>query len=205
MNRFILPLTGCLFLFVSICSAGNYGFETTSEGITKSLMGPQEDRPSDAGGWKSLTDEPKPPVKTRGIKILKKEKGVEVWETITVPEKRSGGFVNLKIEFDVNSYRIRPGSFSILDELGKALVRPELKYRTIYINGHTDSDGKERYNLRLSLNRASSVRKYLIDHHAISPNRLKITGYGENMPLKPNTSARNKQLNRRVEIVAGEQ
>ncbi len=204
MNRFILLSAGCLLLFAGICSAGDYGFETTSEGISKGLLGIETNPSSDKAGWESLTDKPKPPEKTKDVKVLKREKGMEVWETIRVPQKRTGGFVNLQIQFDVNSYRIRPDSFPILDELGKALVSPELKHRTLYINGHTDSDGKDKYNLRLSLNRAFSVKKYLIDHHAISPDRLKIMGYGENMPLKPNTTAGNKQLNRRVEIVASE-
>jgi OOP family OmpA-OmpF porin len=135
--------------------------------------------------------------------VLKKEKGVEVWETVNAPEKRTGGFVNLKIEFDVNSYTIRRGSYTILNELGKALSDPRLRERVITINGHTDSDGKEKYNIRLSLNRAGAVKQYLVDHYDISPDRLKVVGYGESMPLKPNTSRENKQLNRRVEIVAG--
>jgi len=54
----------------------------------------------------------------------------------------------------------------------------------------------------LSLNRAGAVKQYLIDHYTISPDQLKVVGYGESMPLKPNTSKENKQLNRRVEIVA---
>jgi len=204
MNRFILLSTGCLFLFAGICFAGDYGFETTSEGISKGLLGLEKDRSSEKAGWDSLADKPRPSEKTKEIKVLKKEKGGEVWKTIRVPQKRTGGFVNLQIQFDVNAYRIRPDSFPILDELGKALVSPELKHRTLYINGHTDSDGKDKYNLRLSLNRAFSVKKYLIVHHAISPDRLKIMGYGENMPLRPNTTAANKQLNRRVEIVVAD-
>ena len=73
------------------------------------------------------------------------------------------------------------------------------------INGHTDSDGKDKYNLRLSLNRAGAVKKYLMDHYNVSRDRLKVMGYGECMPLKPNTSEKNKQLNRRVEIVVAKE
>ena len=56
--------------------------------------------------------------------MLRKDAGGETWETIQVPEKRDGGFVNLKIEFAVNSYSIRPESFAVLDALGKALTDP---------------------------------------------------------------------------------
>ncbi len=204
MKRVILIATGLFLIFASICFAGKYGFETTSEGISKGLLGIEKDRSSEKAGWESLSDKPKPPEKTIEIKVLKKEKGAEVWETIRVPQKKRGGFVNLQIQFDVNSYRIRPESYETLNELGKALRGPKLKGRVITINGHTDSDGKGKYNLRLSLNRASSVKKYLTDRCNISPDRLKVVGYGENMPLKPNTTAGNKQLNRRVEIVANE-
>ena len=202
MKRVILLLTGVFFVFASICFAGKYGFETTSEGITESLLGSGEDRSSEKAGWESLADKPKPPEKSREVKVLKKEKGAETWETIRVPEKRKGGFVNLQIQFDVNSFRIRPESYKTLNELGKALRGPKLRGRTITINGHTDSDGKEKYNLKLSLKRASSVKKYLTERSGIGPDRLKVAGYGESMPLKPNTSKKNKQLNRRVEIVA---
>jgi OmpA-OmpF porin, OOP family len=58
------------------------------------------------------------------------------------------------------------------------------------------------YNLRLSLNRAMAVKQYLANNHIILPFRLKVTGYGEGLPLVTNTSAASKQLNRWVEIVA---
>jgi len=228
----ILLMTAVLFIFTTICMAADDGwqplntpgepgektqaikddgFKSTSGGITESLLSPDK---GDGSGsqtteseWKSLKAGEAPTektrsIKTRSIKVLKKEKGVETWETVNAPEKRTGGFVNLKIEFDVNSYGIRPASFKLLRELGKALSDPRLQDRMITINGHTDSDGKEKYNVRLSLNRAAAVKLYLVDHQGVSPDRLKVVGYGESMPLKPNTSRENKQLNRRVEIVA---
>ena len=100
------------------------GFKSTSGGITESLLSP--DKVDSSGSqtteseWKSLKAGEVPTEKTRSIKVLKKEKGVEVWETVKAPEKRTGGFVNLKIQFDVNSYNIRQGSYKILNELGKA-------------------------------------------------------------------------------------
>jgi len=228
----ILLMTAVLFIFTTICMAADDGwqplntpgepkektqaikddgFKSTSGGITESLLSPDKGNPSESkageGEWQSLKAGEVPtektrPIKTRSIKVLKKEKGVEVWETVKAPEKRTGGFVNLKIQFDVNSYTIRPTSYKILNELGKALSDPRLRERIITINGHTDSDGKEKYNVRLSLNRAGAVKQYLIDHYDISPDRLKVVGYGESIPLKLNTSKENKQLNRRVEIVA---
>lgn len=210
LKRILLTVVMFSFL-VGLCLGSEDGFESTSGGITESLLSPSKSESSgsrtEGSGWEPINQGTSPAgktqaIKTRSIKVLKKEKGVETWETVNAPEKRTGGFVNLKIEFDVNSYGIRPASFKLLRELGKALSDPRLRERIIVINGHTDSDGKEKYNVRLSLNRAGAVKQYLVDHFDISPDRLKVVGYGESMPLKPNTSKVNKQLNRRVEIVA---
>jgi len=140
----------------------------------------------------------------RAIRVMRKDREQEVWETVVAPEKRTGRFINLRIEFDVDSYAIRPYSFSLLNELAKALNDPRLKDKTVFLNGHTDSDGAGEYNLRLSMNRALTVKHYLVVNRSVSPNRLIVYGYGENIPLKPNISAANKQLNRRVEIVASD-
>lgn len=122
-------------------------------------------------------------------------------EFVPLPEQQAQPHVNLKIEFDPDSYAIRANSFQLLQELGQALNSEQLKQQTFYINGHTDADGDAQYNLKLSLNRALSVKYYLQAHFAIADDRLKVMGYGEGLPLKANTSSANKQLNRRVEIV----
>ena len=48
------------------------------------------------------------------------------------------------------------------------------------------------------------MKRYLANNFTIGSGRLKVMGYGEGVPLVGNTSARNKQLNRRVEIVAAD-
>ncbi len=79
----------------------------------------------------------------------------------------TSGSINLKIEFDVNSYAIRSGSLTLLDELGVALVSPQLRERTFIVGGHTDADGTDEANLQLSLNRARAVKGYLQNNHHI--------------------------------------
>jgi len=207
MNRIILLAAGLIFLLCSVSFAGDYNFETNSEGIVGKLSGSKKGsktRSIKKETWSDAFESDTRPVKTRAIKVVRKDKGKEVWETIITPEQRTGNYVNLKVEFDVDSYAIQPEYFFILNELGKALNDPRLKDRIMYVNGHTDSDGAETYNLRLSMNRALAVKLYLITNHSISPDRLIIYGYGESMPLKSNSSSANKQLNRRVEIVASD-
>lgn len=108
------------------------------------------------------------------------------------------------IYFDFASARIRPESYPLLDEFGKAL-KGGLADAEFVIAGHTDSYGSEEFNMGLSERRANSVRDYLITKQGINPERLKIKAYGETAPIALNDTPENRQLNRRVEFIrAGE-
>ena len=107
---------------------------------------------------------------------------------------------NLRIEFDVDSARLRSQSVPVLQSLAQALRSQTLENASILINGHTDSTGDDQHNLDLSFRRAQAVRKYLVSAVGISSNRLKVQGFGEGAPWVNNNTAANRQLNRRVEI-----
>ena len=187
-----------LAVFISVHAyAGDYGFETTSEGISDALSRPVPEQPART---RSLTRSFS--AGTRAIKVVKKEEGKTVQETVLVSAGQPAQSVNLKIEFDSNSYVIRPESFTLLKELGEALTSDRVKGKTLVLKGHTDSDGSNAYNLHLSLNRALAVQHYLVGNSGIAPDRLQVFGYGEAAPLVPNNTSQNKQLNRRVEVQA---
>lgn len=196
MSKIIFVLLSAVFLFAQ-AHAGEYGFETTSEGIADALTRPA---PEQQIRTRSLTRSFTPG--TRAIKVVMKDQGQTMEETVIVSEGPGPQSVNLKIEFDSNSYAIRPDSFRLLGELGKALTSDRIKGKTLILKGHTDSDGEDAYNLTLSLNRALAVQSYLVGNFAIESDRLRVVGYGEALPLVPNTTAGNKQLNRRVEVQA---
>jgi outer membrane protein OmpA-like peptidoglycan-associated protein len=69
----------------------------------------------------------------------------------------------------------------------------------IQIDGHTDSQGKDEYNMDLSNKRAASVKAYLISK-GIAESRLNSTGYGETKPIADNAKAAGRAQNRRVEM-----
>jgi len=69
----------------------------------------------------------------------------------------------------------------------------------ILIEGHTDADGTEEYNMALSERRALSVANYLIEH-TVEAARMTITWYGEMQPIADNETVEGKQQNRRVEV-----
>lgn len=76
------------------------------------------------------------------------------------------------------------------------LLKNSLK---IELGGHTDSDGDEESNLKLSQRRVETVRNYLIKK-GVPVNRLTAVGYGENQPVADNSTEEGKRLNRRTEV-----
>jgi outer membrane protein OmpA-like peptidoglycan-associated protein len=78
-------------------------------------------------------------------------------------------------------------------------ILKEYPYSRFLIEGHTDSDGSNEMNQTLSMNRAHSVKNYLIEN-GIKADRLEHTGFGETKPMDTNKTAAGKAHNRRVEI-----
>ena len=68
------------------------------------------------------------------------------------------------------------------------------------VEGHTDDRGKRDYNVKLSGERAESVRQYLIKA-GVAEGRLKAIGYGPDRPADVNTTEAGRANNRRVEFV----
>jgi outer membrane protein OmpA-like peptidoglycan-associated protein len=105
--------------------------------------------------------------------------------------------IDQKIQFTSGKSRILSVSFPILDSV--AQVMKDYPDVTIQIEGHTDSDGSEGYNLRLSQSRADAVRAYLTEQ-GITAARLESVGYGETRPIDTNRTTAGKANNRRVEF-----
>ncbi len=109
--------------------------------------------------------------------------------------------IKQQIHFEFNKSKIRSESFPVLDAVVEVMEKnPKIK---LEVQGHTDNKGSKAYNKKLSAARAESVMKYLVSH-GIDPNRLTSNGYGFDRPLVPNTSERNRALNRRVQFVRTE-
>ncbi|MFO7719558.1 MAG: OmpA family protein [Gillisia sp.] len=99
--------------------------------------------------------------------------------------------------FDLNKATIRAESRTALDAIHE--IMHEYSSTIFHIGGHTDSQGSDEYNLKLSKERAASVREYLISK-GIPATRLTSEGYGESRPIATNNTAAGRQENRRVEI-----
>ncbi len=109
----------------------------------------------------------------------------------------NGKFVTHGIKFDVNKSVIKPESMSILNELVQYMkTNPSVKFE---IGGHTDTDGSDEFNRKLSQQRSDAVKQQLIAM-GIDENRLKAKGYGETLSISENTTPEGKANNRRVEF-----
>ena len=101
------------------------------------------------------------------------------------------------ITFDTNRAVIKPEFRPILSDIAGTLS--EYESTVVFIAGHTDSTGTAEYNQQLSVNRANSVRDYLVTNGVIRE-RVVTTGYGETLPIADNSTDYGRQQNRRVEI-----
>ena len=100
--------------------------------------------------------------------------------------------------FDTNKATIKPVSFALLNDVALAMKdNPNIK---VEVQGHTDSQGDDDFNLKLSQRRAESVRAYLIKRN-VSSDRMEPKGYGETTPIADNRTSAGRAENRRVEFV----
>ncbi len=106
-------------------------------------------------------------------------------------------YLGSKIFFENNSDKLKVASLSQLDELTKILFKYDAA--SLVIEGYTDSNGSDQFNIELSQKRTESVRNYLIGK-GIASARITGIGKGESNPIATNTTALGRAKNRRVEL-----
>ncbi|QCZ95076.1 OmpA family protein [Salinimonas iocasae] len=114
---------------------------------------------------------------------------------------RDGDNLNLimpgDITFATDSAAINSQFNPVLNDVAKVIN--EYEKTVLMIRGHTDDTGSEQYNQSLSERRAMSVKNLLTSFN-VNPKRITTVGMGEYQPKVANTSASNRQQNRRVEL-----
>jgi outer membrane protein OmpA-like peptidoglycan-associated protein len=102
------------------------------------------------------------------------------------------------LEFENGKADILASMHPDLDKLADFLIdHPKFK---LDISGHTDSQGNEDSNLRLSQARADAIKAYLIYQFKIAAARIEAHGYGSAKPIVEESSEDERKLNRRVEF-----
>ena len=101
------------------------------------------------------------------------------------------------VTFAFDSAQLNPQFNSVLDKVAQTLV--EYDQTVIQIAGHTDSTGTHAYNMKLSDQRAGSVKSYLAGR-GVPAQRMQTVGAGPDYPIADNATPEGRAENRRVEI-----
>lgn len=103
-----------------------------------------------------------------------------------------------EVLFATDESTLRGPATARLAQVSEALLAD--RDRRVTVVGHTDSQGSDSYNQRLSQDRANAVRTTLISQ-GIAADRITAVGQGEAQPVAPNDTADGRAQNRRVEII----
>jgi len=103
-----------------------------------------------------------------------------------------------KVYFDTDKATIKPRSFKLLDQVA-LILKAHAEIELVRIEGHTDSQASDEYNLKLSQDRADAVKAYLVQK-GVGVERLEAIGFGETKPVATNDTPAGREKNRRVEF-----
>jgi len=107
--------------------------------------------------------------------------------------------------FDFDRAVLKPTADSLLGQAA-AFLKTQ-RFRSVIIEGHTDSKGTDQYNLQLSIQRANAVKSWLVSNNVPNANSFVARGMGKSHPIAANTNADGsdnrdgRQQNRRVTFV----
>ncbi len=102
------------------------------------------------------------------------------------------------VNFETGKTTLLPSAQTILDQVAASLeAYPSAQ---VAIHGHTDNVGGARYNMKLSMGRAESVKSYLVSK-GISASRIVTKGFGFTKPIADNGTPEGRAKNRRIEFV----
>jgi OOP family OmpA-OmpF porin len=106
-------------------------------------------------------------------------------------------YVLKNIRFELNSYKLINASCDELDQVAEYIMKhPKIN---VQLFGHTDDQGDDAYNMKLSYDRAKNAGEYLLTL-GIKKERIEIFGYGKTKPLIKQITEEARSINRRVEI-----
>ncbi|WP_207497307.1 OmpA family protein [Aridibaculum aurantiacum] len=119
---------------------------------------------------------------------IQPEPALPAFDTLVVPD----------LLFDFNSSRLNPAFRKVMDSIVNVMRKK--RFSAIQVVGHTDNIGSEEYNRRLSIDRAITIKGFLVQEK-FSAGLISISGRGKSEPVATNDTPEGRQRNRRVEII----
>jgi outer membrane protein OmpA-like peptidoglycan-associated protein len=203
----LLGVTLAVLLSLSGCANMNEGQQRTTQGaavgavagaVLSSATGGKAGTGALIGGalgaiggniWSQRMQE-----KQRAMERAAEGTGVAVTRT---PDNQLKVDVPADISFELGSAALQPRLRPVLESFAQGLAQDRAS--RVRIVGHTDSTGSDAINEPLSLQRAESVRLFLVDR-GIGADRIEAFGRGSREPLASNATPEDRARNRRVEI-----
>ncbi|MGE5605036.1 MAG: OmpA family protein [Bacteroidota bacterium] len=118
---------------------------------------------------------------------------------IAVELLEKGKYVSHGVYFDTGSAKIKEESHAVLGQIA-AILKANQGLKLLIV-GHTDNIGAKEANQTLSVNRANSVKDYLVKNFSIDAGRLATDGKGDTEPVADNKTVTGRAENRRVEFI----
>ena len=132
------------------------------------------------------------PIYIKNVRIAKG--GVKYYDRVL----QDGKIVANGIRFDLGKVSLKSESMGVINEIYELMdENPDFNFS---VEGHTDNQGNDDFNLELSQGRAETVMNTLVKM-GISADRLSAKGWGESKPITNNASPEDRANNRRVEFV----
>jgi outer membrane protein OmpA-like peptidoglycan-associated protein len=131
--------------------------------------------------------------------VLRAQLSEQLNKVLETRDSARGLIVNMSdVLFDTGQYSLKPGAREKLAKVaGILMAYPTLD---IQVGGYTDNVGGDDMNQKLSENRASAVRDYLVEA-GVAANSVTAKGFGNTLPVASNDNSAGRQENRRVELV----
>jgi len=164
--------------------------------LTSAKLGAAEQQIASQGQQLAIAQQQKADAERRA-----QQASADLARIASVKQEARGMVITLSggVLFASSKYDLLPQAQAKLSEVANVLTKED-KDSKILVQGYTDSQGAQSFNMDLSQHRAEAVRTYLVSH-GIASDRVTAQGFGPANPVADNASAEGRADNRRVEIV----
>jgi outer membrane protein OmpA-like peptidoglycan-associated protein len=187
-TRLLVSLVSCAFTVLSACAETQLPVLSQPVGLTRA----DETVPVSTLPRKARAPDGEAPGVAEGRPLRGAAKAKPLYHVCGLPNTPDTG-----LHFAVDSDALRLPSEQVLDQVAHCLLQGTLRGDRLIVFGYTDPRGSAEYNLKLAMDRARVVRRYLI-RRGVSPCRISVAARGKRYAR--GTGPEGWQRDRRVEV-----